>query len=246
MGRQRLAHFYHVWVDGDWQGSSVGPGWQRPADAHADALRRAGLRPDVFIVGLVGDPSRRRKAKAWFREANLAKSPPEFVEAHTGFEEVTIMALRTWAAGVESELPVLYAHSKGSYNLSPVTAKHRQIMTDAVVGRWRSAVAALGNHDAAGCFWDGKIFTGNFWWASAGYLAALPVVPCTDRYVVETWVGLGNPVAYEMSDITYPQMAEAILGRAEPDARGIVMPPGTTGLGAAPPPSIPLGWAGRM
>ena len=241
------AHFYHVWVDGDWEGPATG-NWKRPGDAHAEALRGSGLRPGVLTVGLTGSPARRAQARAWFRAAGLSEAGPRFVEADAGWEDVTLRALRAWSATADPGTPVLYAHSKGAYNISPVTADHRSIMTEAVVGRWRTAVSALaGGWDAAGCFWDGSIFTGNFWWATAGYLAGLPDVPCANRYEAENWVGLGRPRAYEMAGITYAQVLEAAIGPPEPDAPGKSVTPGASPLGSpAPEPTISLGWATRM
>ncbi len=214
------AHFYHVWVDGDWEGPATG-NWKRPGDAHAEALRGSGLRPGVLTVGLTGSPARRAQARAWFRAAGLSEAGPRFVEADAGWEDVTLRALRAWSATADPGTPVLYAHSKGAYNISPVTA--------------------------AGCFWDGSIFTGNFWWATAGSLAGLPDVPCANRYEAENWVGLGRPRAYEMAGITYAQVLEAAIGPPEPDAPGKSVTPGASPLGSpAPEPTISLGWATRM
>lgn len=202
----------------------------------------------MLVAGLVGAPVRRREARAWFERADLAKHPVQFIEADTGFEEVTLRAVRAWAARADPGTPVLYAHTKGSYNISALTAEHREIMTKAVVGRWHAAIAALEAHDAAGCFWDGHIFTGNFWWAKAGYLAGLPDVPCANRYECENWVGLGTPVIWEMADTSYTGMAELILGRPETEVPpGTVLPPGSSVLGkAVTGPTIPFGWAGRQ
>lgn len=245
-----IAHFYHAWVEGDWQGPTIGTEWQRPAHGHVAAMGNAGLRPDLMIVGLVGHPGRRRAAQKWWRRANVADHL-EFTEADDGYEQVTLRRLREWAATADPATHVLYAHTKGAYNLSPVTAKHREFMTAGVVGRWREATAALADHDAAGCFWNNQgppQFTGNFWWSRAGYLATLPEVPDTDRYAAELWLGLGDPSACELADFTYEDMVQAIVGRPEPERLGVALPPGVSMLGdpVPRPPSIPYGQAGQI
>jgi hypothetical protein len=181
----------------------------------------------VLVVGLTGSAEQRRAARRWWRAADVAAVPPRFAEAGAGFEEVTLRCAREYAVSADPRTAVLYAHAKGTLNLTAVTAAHRDAMTAGTVGRWREATAALSGHDAAGCFWDGKIFTGNFWWAAAGYLARLPPVPAGDRYETERWVGLGRPSVYGLSDVTYEEITEAVLGRCEPGRPGMVMPPGT-------------------
>jgi len=209
------------------------------------------LRPDVMVVGLVGARERRRAAAAWWRRADVADTV-EFVEADTGFEQVTLHRLREWVKTADPLTPVLYAHTKGAYNLSPVTATHREFMTSGVVSRWREATAALEDHDAAGCFWEpyapSPHFTGNFWWARAGYLAGLPEVPDTDRFAAELWMGQHARSVCEMADISYKDLVEAIIGRPEPERLGIVMPAGVSMLGDSVPgpPSIPYGRAGQI
>jgi hypothetical protein len=175
----------------------------------------------------------------------------EFTEADTGYEQVTLRRLREWAATADPLTPVLYAHTKGAHNLSPVTATHREFMTSGTVGRWREAVAALDDHDAAGCFWEPHAplphFTGNFWWARAGYLAGLPEVPDTDRYAAELWVGQHARSVYELADFSYKTLVETIVGRPETEIQGIVMPSGTSPLGSpAPASTIPFGRAGAI
>jgi hypothetical protein len=235
-----IAHFYHTWVDGEWE---------RPAAAHVMAMGAAGLRPDVFAVGVVGSAERRKAARGWWRKAAVADSV-EFTEADAGYEQVTLRRLREWVATADPATPVLYAHSKGAYNLSPITAVHRDAMTSGVVRRWRGAVAALTDHDVAGCFWSlgtQPHFTGNFWWARAGYLAGLPVVADTDRFAAELWLGQDDPAWCELGEFTYAEMCEAVLGRPELDAPGLVMPPGVSLLGSpAPAATIPYGRAERM
>jgi hypothetical protein len=204
-----------------------------------------------MVVGLVGTRERRRAARAWWRRADAAETV-EFVEADTGFEQVTLRRLREWVTTAKPLTPVMYAHTKGSYNLSPITATHREFMTSGVVGRWREAVAALEDHDAAGCFWEPHApsphFTGNFWWANAGYLAGLPEVPDTDRYAAELWMGQQVHSVYELADFSYKDLVETIIGRPEPERPGIVMPAGVSMLGAPvpAPPSIPYGRAGQI
>lgn len=223
-GRQ-IVHAYHVWAAGDWE---------RPAQLHASAMRAAGLAPDYLLIGLVGPPAQRGRAAAWFWDQGLSPTL-EFTEAETGFEQVTLSALRSWACSDTglADVAVLYAHAKGAYNISPVTEDHRAIMTEAVVGRWREAAVLLDRYDAAGCFWepgpDGGCFTGNFWWATRGYLARLPEPDTSARAMAEAWIGQGHPRACDMRpDITYADIARAALGPPEPERPGTVIPGGVS------------------
>jgi hypothetical protein len=221
-GRQ-IVHAYHVWVAGDWE---------RPAQLHASAMRAAGLAPDYMLVGLIGPLAQRGRAAAWFRDQGLSPTL-EFTEAESGFEQVTLSALRAWVRSGTADAAVLYAHAKGAYNISPVTEDHRAIMTGAVVGCWREAVILLDHYDAVGCFWepgpDGGCFTGNFWWACRDYLTRLLEPDTSVRAMAEAWIGSGQPRAYNLRpDITYADIARAALGPPEPECRGTVIPSGVS------------------
>lgn len=192
----QIAHFYHLFAGGSWQ---------EPAGEHFAALAKAGFEGEVHL-GLVGSPEQRREALAvvssWWPGIQIA------AEADSGFEQVTLRALRLWAARNRQAL-VLYAHSKGAGFSAEGDRRdwHRRAMTHCQVGGWRDRVAVLegGETDAVGCHWltreafpgvpvlAGDLFAGNYWWASSAYLADLPDVGDASRYEAEGWIGTGAP-----------------------------------------------------
>lgn len=102
---------------------------------------------------------------------------------------------------VVPETPILYLHVKGASWLpgKPETAcvdDWRQLMTHFCVTRWESALRALDAPGvrAVGCNLStarGRPhFSGNFWWAKAGAVRALPIPEYSwDRMEGEFWIG---------------------------------------------------------
>jgi len=183
----KLAHFYHVFADGEWE---------RPAVEHVRRLANSGLLGalDGMYVGVVGSEERRADVRH--------RLPGVFVaEADSGWEQVTLEALRDFVQGFDGH--VFYAHTKGAWSQSPLAERWRGMMTDATVDGWEKCVRALDRADAAGPFWyrsgepehalHNHFFAGNFWWARAEYLRTLGPVRVTSRFDAEGWVGLGHP-----------------------------------------------------
>lgn len=190
--RAHVKHFYHCYCAGDWQAIAA---------EHVEALSAA--RWDV-TVGLVGPPGSRATARAWW----LSQIPCDFVEADSGWEQVTLCALRRWALDADPAAPVLYAHGKGTThrnNDGLHGAVWRRSMTRLLITNWQECLALLESSDAVGCHWltpatewppfaiESPFFGGNFWWANAGYVATLPPPGNTNRYEAEQWIGLGGP-----------------------------------------------------
>lgn len=109
-----------------------------------------------------------------------------------------LMHLRLNAAG-----SCLYCHSKGASNqnrqgVPPHIQNNirtwRDCMSHFVIGKWEkcSRMVSPGNWDAVGALYDvnprGKIFAGNFWWASERHIKMLPDKPDPDRNKAEEWV----------------------------------------------------------
>ncbi|SRR6266496_2602807 len=220
-GHELTAHFYHVWADGNWQ---------EPAQSHLARVRGSGLNPDRFMAGVVGTGTRLRAARKWLESRGIDVIAVE----DEGYEQVTLSYARSWAATVDPETPVLYAHTKGAYNLSALTRAHREIMSGAVIEQWRDAVEALKDHDVAGVMWTPAPrphFTGNFWWARAGYLAGLPELSTANRNEAELWLGLGDPRVHDMrAGFTYLDLVATVYGHPEPELRGTPPVPGTAPL----------------
>jgi hypothetical protein len=143
------------------------------------------------------------------RRAVVAASLPGavVVEAESGWEQVTLAALRDWVQ--DHDARVFYAHTKGAWSQSRLAEVWRQRMTEAVVDRWQHCVEALDSVEVAGPFWyrspepehadHGHFFAGNFWWGRADYLRTLPAPRMTSRFDAEGWVGLGMPSRIDMA-----------------------------------------------
>ena len=195
----KLAHWFHIWTPGDWT---------EPVLEHVDALLAAEFSGPVYL-GLVG-------AKLWRGAARDAFDPLDVrvaVEADSGFEQVTLAAVREYAQSNEGA--VLYCHSKGSADVTDFRAKWRRSMTRLLISDWRGNPAHRDPFDAVGCHWltaeafdswapqefpEGTpFFGGNFWMARCDYLRTLPEPSCRSRFDAERWIGLGDPKVLDLN-----------------------------------------------
>lgn len=202
-----MAHFYHVWADGDWE---------PPSREHVDALGQAAF-PDSLYIGITGTPENRDAVRDWFH-SRLGEITI-VAEADSGFEQVTLEALHAWAKEQDFGVPVLYAHTKGSYHPDVQQELWRQNMTHHLVANWRDRVAELesGAFDVVGCHWwvrgyrdvPSPVFAGNFWWATCGYITGLPAVGQDERHDAEFWIGLNNP---RMKALCPPELTISSFG----------------------------------
>ena len=113
-------------------------------------------------------------------------------------EAPTLDLIRTFATFHDSAR-ILYLHAKGASHAyaNPHVADWRRLMLHFLVERHADAMAALATHDVVGCNLidrPQRHFSGNFWWANARHLKALPPVPTGDRHEAEWWVLSGGPV----------------------------------------------------
>lgn len=223
--RSKPVHFYHLFC-----GSAF---WRHIAEEHFTALKTSGFIGDVR-VGLVGAWYERQEAvhrlSEWWPSAKVVAT------ADWGYEQVTIRAMHEFACTAHFRTPILYAHTKGSWRTGG--SEHvirnqihwRWCMTECTVTHWEDCVNLLETYDAAGAHWitreivhslgedvegDGPYsgyFGGNFWWATAGYLAGLPAVGNEDRMCAEAWIGLDYPKVANLApgwilhveDLAYP------------------------------------------
>lgn len=181
------ANFYHLYADG---------AWEEPVREHLRALEVSEFDGQRF-VGLVGSPGNRARV--------LTAMPGWKVvaEADTGFEQVTLQALHVWAGSAPPAAPVLYAHAKGSAFSAddPTAQRWRHAMVHETVMPWQVAATHLADHDAVGARWleaPNRFFFGNYWWATAGYLASLPAPSSGTRFDAERWLGEGSPVVKDL------------------------------------------------
>jgi glycosyltransferase involved in cell wall biosynthesis len=174
----RFLHLYHLYADGDWG---------RPLAEHLNALDRIGV-PYRVTCGVVGSPENRAEAIGclpdWW----------EVVEFPDGFEDRTLSLIPDRL----TDIPVLYAHTKGAGYPLEYSDAWRACMTRQVVGRWRENLVALESHDVVGAHWlvpeawedvESPYFGGNFWWATAEHLRKLGPIDTSTRFGAERWVG---------------------------------------------------------
>lgn len=190
-----IRHYYHVYADGLWR---------EPVAEHVAALADI-TEPMTVTVGLVGAEQACDEVRAVLAEAGLEVA--SFVQEAVGWEQVTLQQLSADLTTGHSS-PVLYAHTKGAHDPSPINIVWRRSMTRHVIGDWRTCLDALGEFDAAGCHWltadrwpdlvQNPFFGGNFWWATADYLRKLPPLDCNNRWDAEKWVGLASPRVYDL------------------------------------------------
>lgn len=197
----KIRHYYHVFAGG---------AWSEPAREHIRALGQSHF-DGAITIGLAGPQSDRERARELItlRLAGWDLPEPEaWIEADTGFEEVTLQRVHADVHQVPGEFAVLYAHTKGAYSFHPLNVPWRRSMTRYVVSGWRDCVKLLEDgSDAAGChwltreeyhdppdfLWPVSHFAGNFWCARASYLRQLPPVKTDNRWQCEEWIGTGSP-----------------------------------------------------
>jgi hypothetical protein len=191
-----VRHFYHLCTD---------RAWEDVAAEHCAALAAAGW-PYPVTVGLIGDSETRAEARGWWRGWCRGQvTVTEFLQANRGYEEQTLWHLREWAREQDGPAAVLYMHAKGTYNRIPLNHRWRRQMTEALLSDWPRCLDELtaGDYDVIGPYWvtpgqypgvPAPHFSGNFWVASAAYLADLPEPLWKgSRFDAEIWIGLGQP-----------------------------------------------------
>ena len=178
-----IDHFYHVYAAGQWR---------EPVEEHLLALHQSGVAGHLhrMYVGYVGSEDQIAEAEDFIQSqiasVTVARSP-------SGWEQETMGLIPEYI----TDLPVLYAHTKGASDPSPINIAWRRSMTKECIINWRRCLVALDDHDIAGCHWlqaaDSKwFFGGTFWWATADYLRTLPQIGLENRFQAEHWIGL-NP-----------------------------------------------------
>jgi hypothetical protein len=184
-----LNHFYHIYADGQWQ---------TPLEEHIEALTESGLMGELtgFHIGLVGSPANRVEVLRRLDELNVRYAIA--AEADSGWEQVTMNRLQQYA----KDRPhgwVLYAHTKGSANLSPLNSNWRRSMTYYNIIRWRD-IDFDDDVDTIGCHWCQDAFWGGtYWWAKAEYLASLDPPSMDSRFHAEIWIGTGKPKTHDLN-----------------------------------------------
>lgn len=195
-------HFYHIFC-GNKQSVSA---WEAPVSDHFRRLREARFTGTVCVT-LVGEWSYRASVKQWLKENCPAVEV--YAETEYGHEQFTLSKIRRYSDLVPFTTPVYYAHPKGSYHPSPFQDNWRRGMEGMLTDDWDLRVDELRTYDAVGLHWltpqqfEGEgvtspFFGGNFWWATAGYLAGLPEPSTETRHHAEAWIGQGSPKVLDL------------------------------------------------
>lgn len=181
-------HFYHVWA-----------ATRHPeiVDEHLDLLLRHKF-PGVVYIGLVGTLKEREnmRSRIFDRYRSTSLSVSYCASKAEGYEQPTIRAMHQRCKELPADMPVLYTHAKGSYSTSGFNDNWRRTMDERLVPAWPEILGYLSEADTVGMYWreaPKPHFSGNFWWATAGYLASLPEVTDETRYDAEFWIGQGKP-----------------------------------------------------
>lgn len=193
----RLAVYHHVYAVG---------GWADILADHLDEIRASGLAEAANVrLGVVGP----REARV--QVADFARGPGVTIAAtaEDGWEQVTLNRLHAHAKAGEFDA-VLYLHAKGVTQPCAWNTLWRRGMLRGCVTWWRACVQAIQDGaDAVGCHWltpevwPGQVrvpfFGGNFWWATADYLARLDPPKNGNRWDAEAWIGEGNPAIVDLA-----------------------------------------------
>lgn len=189
-GAMRIRHYYHCYAGG---------AWSEPVRDHFVALARSGLDDLDITVGLVGPEHDRRMCRE--RIGLLCSKwglpqPVRWLAADRAWEQLTLQQVHEDVHEIPGDYGVLYTHAKGSYTNTDGNHAWRRSMTRALIYGWEECVALLKQgYDCVGCHWMTQhgdwFFGGNFWWASAAHLRALPAPENETRWTPEVWVSLG-------------------------------------------------------
>jgi hypothetical protein len=192
----KINHFYHVYAGGKWR---------EPVEEHIHALYQSGIAKhlDAMYVGYVGSKEQIEEAEEFI---NKRYTTVTIARSEYGWEQETMKHIQR----IANTGTVLYAHTKGSSDPSPINVAWRRSMTKDCVLDWRKCLIHLFDYDTVGSHWlqseDGKCFYGGtFWWANVNYLQTLPPVMFENRFCAENWIGLNpNIRPYDMKEKIHP------------------------------------------
>lgn len=175
-----IYHFYHCYSAGSWF---------NPLNEHINALVDSGLYENInkFFIGFVGNDDQCNETIDYLNSRNISFSVCAKVDQ--GYEQITHHALYDFAK--ENDGNVLYAHTKGSYNVDAYRDDWRKLMTKYNVEYWKKNIELLKYFDSVG--WDLRktdyvFYAGNFWWTNLSFVRKLDPPKYEDRWSPEYWL----------------------------------------------------------
>jgi hypothetical protein len=188
---EKINHFYHIYSDGRWQ---------EPVDEHILAMKSSGLLEKLsgFHVGLVGKKENRELVKQHLLENKISFNVID--EQEEAWEQMTMNKLHDFVQFNDGL--ILYAHTKGAFNYTPINISWRKSMCYYNVVKWEDATKNFDDAevDTVGCHWCHNAFWGGtYWWARAEYLRKLSLPLTDNRWRAEEWIGSGSPKIVDMN-----------------------------------------------
>lgn len=196
--------FYHASLMGDRYDEIISTCFRK--------MKSCGLydAADSITMGVLGDGEIELEKSGEYEKVKIVRIASDFLKS----ERPTIQML--WDHAQENDGLYLYLHAKGVANPywkhiegeKQFIADWRNYMEYFNVERWKDCVSVLkSGYDCIGVNYrehPWKHFSGNFWWASSGYLRKTerpidsypPEGP--DRFYDERWIGLADPRAMNM------------------------------------------------
>jgi hypothetical protein len=186
----KLHHFYHVYADGQCE---------QPIREHIKALKEYGLHDALttFAIGIVGQPHKRQEVINCLNTLDIRYTI--CAEANEGWEQVTMIPM--WQFSQTNDGLMLYAHTKGSSNVSEVNERWRRSMTWHCVCQWKFAIEKLQNHRSYSCHWIQPLVSmpehrqgnfmaaGTFFWTHCSLMRTWMSPPLNHRFEAEGWIG---------------------------------------------------------
>lgn len=188
-----LHHFYHIYADGQCE---------QPIREHIKAMKEYGLHDNLstFQIGIVGQPQKRQEVINCLNTLDIKYTV--CAEADSGWEQETMIPM--WLYSQSHDGLMLYAHTKGSSNVSEVNDRWRRSMTWHNVCQWKFAVEKLQEHEMYGCHWiqplltgmpehrqGNFMFAGTFFWGRCETIAQFPKPALNHRHEAEGFCGYG-------------------------------------------------------
>lgn len=187
---KEINHFYHIYCDNHWK---------EAVEEHVKALKDYQLINHIknMYIGFVGKEENRQKVKDYLKENSI-----NFIvvdEKEEAWEQLTMNKLYEFSQ--HNDGLIFYAHTKGSYNYTPINIGWRKSMCYYNVVKWKDAVEHFNNDvDTVGCHWCNNAFWGGtYWWAKSEYIRKLGYPLTESRWQAEEWIGTGQPKIFDMN-----------------------------------------------